>query len=193
MYCTRCGTENREGSAFCGNCGSAFSSESTAPSKNQGSRAREQKGLVENVFDWMGRHPVWTVLLLLFLIGEVARISLNDVGTGTEKDSTAASQAAPQPPPLSNLTPKQLREAREKYAITFDKKLIDAGIESRTIVWDRDETTLRVTYALTSRVTANEFGKKLDFDTLKALGFKKVILTNDFGGGMGMQFEWPVI
>ena len=80
-----------------------------------------------------------------------------------------------------------------QYSIEFDRRMIEAGIESRTLPWDKNYTTLRVSCALTSRVFANEFGKKLDFDTLKALGFKKVVLTNDFGGGAGMQFEWPVI
>jgi hypothetical protein len=152
------------------------------------------------------------VVLLFASISNLARVGTSDVAPnrGTEEQVSSVEPSATQgvepsastrtrvqtsaaASPASKLTPKQMREARMDYAAQFDQAMIKAGLESTTIVWGPDDTTLRVTYVLTSRVFANEFEKKLDFETLRALGFKKVELTNDLGGGAGAAFVWPVI
>jgi Zn-dependent protease len=78
-------------------------------------------------------------------------------------------------------------------AVEFDRHMIESGIESTSRVSGPDRTALQITYALAGRVTANEFGKKIAFGQLKALRFKKVILTNGFGGDLGQAYEWPVL
>jgi DNA-directed RNA polymerase subunit RPC12/RpoP len=146
----------------------------------------------EGVMDWMGHHPVLTIVIMFFVIGSLIR--------GFDKEAAKTQSSSPQPQtgsegaqqPASILTPEQLHQARMQYAIELDRHLIDSGIESTTTATGPQETTLRITYALTSRVTANEFGKKLDFDRLKALGFKKVELTNGFHGELAQGFQWPV-
>ena len=71
--------------------------------------------------------------------------------------------------------------------MAMDQSLIDKGIESTTTATGPGFTTLQITYALAGRVMANEFQKNFDFDRLKQLGFKKVVLTNG-----DQSFMWPV-
>jgi hypothetical protein len=141
--------------------------------------------------DWIARHTIWTFLLGALLIGWVgsAFVQRNNTVTQTESETVSAGTAKASAPPA---TPEELRQARLLYASEFDQHMIDAGIESKTTVKDSDWSTLQVTYALAGRVTANEFGKEIDFDRLKALGFKKVVLTNGFHGELGQAFEWLV-
>jgi hypothetical protein len=104
--------------------------------------------------------------------------------------SPAADTAAVQP--IVNLSPKEMKEARIRYAADVDKQMLDAGIESSTLAWGPDATTLQITYALAGRVAANELQKNLNFEELRTLGFKKVVLTNGLDDGAGNSFEWAV-
>ena len=90
------------------------------------------------------------------------------------------------------ITPAELRISRKSYAAGLDSRFIENGVESTTTTSGAQDTTLRITYALTGRVAANQIGKSLDFDHLKELGFKKVVLTNGFEDELNETFTWTV-
>jgi hypothetical protein len=145
-----------------------------------------------------GSGLAWIVAILLVLgcVGGLRLVIADDSTPGEPNTATATTdtnRSEPvSPSPTRTLSPQEMKEARNTYAREFDQKLIEAGIESRTLAWGPDDTTLQITDALAGRVTANEFGKKLDFDRLRELGFKKVVLTNGFGGDAGASFAWYV-
>ena len=121
-------------------------------------------------------------LVIVLAVPVIGTISKS--GTGYP-DPPSATPAAATPTAPVHLSPAQAAQARKAYAAMIDRKLIDRGIESKTECYG---TTLIIHFALAGRVVADRLSKGLDFDELKAVGFKKVILTDDNDS----DFTWKV-
>jgi hypothetical protein len=137
---------------------------------------------------WIQNHPLLTLGIVFFglLLGATMRImsvgESTSTGSTISRDSVAETRAA-----TPAALPRPTEMDRFRFAMDMDKSLIDKGIESTTTAIGPEFTTLQITYALAGRVVANEFQKNFDFDRLKQLGFKKVVLTNG-----DQSFMWPV-
>jgi hypothetical protein len=152
--------------------------------------SKPPQGLVNTI----KRHPIWA-LIVVFLMIVIVVNGFRDAMTTTSTSSDSQSPTTPTTattPAAPRVTVQPTQMDRWKYASELDQHMIESGIESSTRASGPDFTTLRITYALAGRVMANELGNKIDFDKLKQLGFKKVILTNGFQGSAGQSFEWPV-
>jgi hypothetical protein len=139
------------------------------------------------------KHPIWATVVVLFLVAlavaNVRNEMLPEAPSSHDQDSTSAKEASSSTRThISNPT----QFDRFRYARDLDQHMIESGIESTTTAVGPDCTTLRITYALAGRVMANDLQNKIDFERLKQLGFKKVVLTNGFHGGGEQSFEWPV-
>src|ERR1700740_1392150 len=76
MYCMYCSSAIDGNAQFCSVCGTR--QESVVPLT--GAKAAPKKS--GNVLDWMGRHPIWTIIILLFVVGQLSRVLLtNDQST----------------------------------------------------------------------------------------------------------------
>jgi hypothetical protein len=134
--------------------------------------------------------------MIVVAIGVAVRLM-----TGNEPSDAAKSVAATtaraslvkteaERPPIES--PAELRANRKAYAKQLDQVMLDAGIESTTRSAGPEDTTLLINCALAGRVMANSISGRLDWDKIRSLHFRKVILTNGFEGDMNQTFYWNV-
>jgi hypothetical protein len=147
-----------------------------------------------NVVLWGGGAIL--VLVIIMLANYSTHIQPAPVVSSTAVSAASSSGQSTAPlaevPADAPLTPAELRTSRKSYAAGLDRIFIENGVESTTKTAGPQDTTLHITHALTGRVAANRIGKSLDFDHLKELGFKKVVLTNGFQDELNETFSWTV-
>ena len=137
---------------------------------------------------WMRNHPLLTLAIVFSGLLFLAIVRLESVSESRSTGSMVSGDSVAQTKPVTPPTlPKPTEMDRFRFAMQMDQFLIDKGIESTTTATGPEFTTLQITYALAGRVMANEFQKNFDFDRLKQLGFKKIVLTNG-----DQSFMWPV-
>ena len=196
-FCIRCGKHSELGAQFCPSCG--------APMGAQAARAAiaaAPKSLSYSLGQlFRNKWAVAIAAILLFSV--IIRIATQDTSQQsatptpiTTIKSAAASGAlagsiveTPEEQPVS---PQEARAARKAYAASFDQAMLDLGVESTTRTAGPQDTTFKITYALTGRVMANAVSKRLDWDELRKLGFRKVILTSGFEDEMNETYSWNV-
>ena len=89
---------------------------------------------------------------------------------------------------LKVATPVQLRAARKAYAQKIDDTLLK--LESSPPLKTTDPvTTLQIKYALPAESLRTGLEGKVDFDELKAVDLKKVVLTNGFQSELAESFS----
>src|SRR6266404_5862883 len=84
------------------------------------------------------------------------------------------------------------RQLRKTFAAQFDRKMLEARIESTTKTYGPEDTALLITDSLAGQIRAKKIAAALDFDLLNKLGFKKVVYTNGFEGEIGTTFTWGI-
>jgi tetratricopeptide (TPR) repeat protein len=84
---------------------------------------------------------------------------------------------------------KELRQAREEYAVELEKKLLDKGLNVTVSTKGTRSITLKIEYVDATKVDAHEIATdKKTRKELTELGFEKLIITNDDGE----RWEWDL-
>lgn len=79
--------------------------------------------------------------------------------------------------------------ARGIFAKELENHYLDKGINADVTTSGPGKTSLRIKWALVSKVTAHQLGKNGDFwESMRKLGFKKVVMTD----GYDESFSWNV-
>jgi hypothetical protein len=91
VYCSSCGSDVRDDAQFCGSCGSK--QDERLP---QTISAVGTSGSKYNKKSWMSRHPVWTIVLLGFVVG-LLRLSIPVGDSSQNPVSSEPSKPAPAP------------------------------------------------------------------------------------------------
>jgi len=185
MFCTACGQRVVPGSTFCQSCGAVLDGGTSHPPSVQLSRksAHPQKS---RIF-WLTMGG----LVLAAIAGMVARSPSNDStpvapqqtaspATAPAKDSgQVASKQVPDQPIDPKARKAAERQMRETYATETQKELWRQGME---MTLQARGTTLYVRYVLAGDAFKFQFQEQFvqqNAETLKALGFTRVELTND--------------
>ena len=99
-------------------------------------------------------------------------------------------------PVISDISAKseaeRARQLRKSFAAEFDRKMLEAHIESTTRLYTPDDTTLLVNDALAGEARAKKVANALDFKLLNKLGFKKIVYTNGVETDLGTTFTWRI-
>jgi hypothetical protein len=69
-------------------------------------------------------------------------------------------------------------EMRKKFALGAEEMFLDHSFDAQFSTSGKDQTTLRFKVPYFSRVEVHTIANNLDWETIKALGFKKVIYTD---------------
>jgi hypothetical protein len=117
------------------------------------------------------------VVFLILLVASIARVVSVNPGT-TIAPAPASAIAAP-------VTTKSLADQRKEYAADVDRRFLDGAIESRT---EARGTTLVIHSAAAGRVFAQKLDEALPFERLEAMGFRRVVLTDDYHS----TFTWKI-
>lgn len=70
---------------------------------------------------------------------------------------------------------------RKDYGVTLERHYLDEGLDIRVSVYGPENTKIKLTYVLFSRVWAHEFAKGDIMTEMRNLGFKKVTLSDGYG------------
>ena len=117
-----------------------------------GSDVGSKRSIATGLGYWVGRHPIWAILITVFLLGYVGVYSLNEqqvpsqqpgktqLSRSTESNASVPGESKPVQqtgttavaPAPDKLTPKDFCEKRDEYAQEADRRMLDAGIESTT-------------------------------------------------------------
>ncbi|MGH9685308.1 MAG: hypothetical protein ACRD4S_17060 [Candidatus Acidiferrales bacterium] len=128
-------------------------------------------------------------------------IAMNKTPDGTDAATpVAATRPATPSKPQTAAERRQSAQAlrgrmismRKAAAAKIDSTLLDGGIESTTLVAGPDDTTLIIEDALAGRVRAKQIGDSAIVAELQALGFKKLIYTNDEIDELAETFTWDL-
>jgi len=84
------------------------------------------------------------------------------------------------------------RQLRKSFAAEFDRKMLEAHIESTTRTYGPDDTTLLINDALAGEARAKKVANALDFKLLNKLGFTKLVYTNGVEADLGTTFTWSI-
>jgi zinc-ribbon domain len=103
-----------------------------------------------------------------------------------------ASQAPDTNKPSTKSRIEPARQLRKSFAHQFDRKMLEARLESRTKTFGAEDATLLITDSLAGQIRARKIVDALDFELLNKLGFKKVVYTNGFEGEIGTTFTWGI-
>jgi hypothetical protein len=125
------------------------------------------------------------------LLGIAATLNSNPPNVQAPVPIVNASQApdANKSSTKSEIEPAQLRKT---FAHQFDRKMLEARIESRTKTYGPEDTALLITDSLAGQIRARKIVDALDFELLSKLGFKKIVYTNGFEGEIGTTFTWGI-
>jgi len=83
---------------------------------------------------------------------------------------------------------KKDSEARRLYAQLLEKQFIERRMNTDVTTSGRENTTLRIKWVLTSKVTANDLQKSGVIEQARAAGFKRVEMTD----GYDETFYWDL-
>lgn len=89
-YCSKCGSQLPEGARFCPGCAAGIQSPGTA---GQLAPSQKKRSLASSVGYWIGRHPVWTILLLILFLGYIGASVVNEQRE-PKQPANATAQAA---------------------------------------------------------------------------------------------------
>jgi len=126
------------------------------------------------------------------LLGIAAILNSNQPNVQAPVPIVNASQAPDANKPSTKSEIEPARQLRKTFAHQFDRKMLEAHIESRTNTFGPEDGTLLITDSLAGRGRAKKIASALDFELLNKLGFKKVVYTNGFEGEIGTMFTWGI-
>ena len=126
------------------------------------------------------------------LFGIAAILNSNEANVQTPIPIVNAGQAPDTNKPSTKSGIEPTRQLRKSFAHQFDRKMLEAHLESRTTTYGAEDTTLFITDALAGQVRAKKIADALDFKLLNNLGFKKVLYTNGIEGEIGTTFTWGI-
>jgi hypothetical protein len=126
------------------------------------------------------------------LIGIAAIVNSNQPNVQAPAPIVNAGQAPDTNKPSTKSAIEPARQLRKTFAAQFDRRMLEARMESTTKTLGPEDTALLITDSLAGRVRARKIADALDFELLNKLGFKKVVYTNGFEGEIGTTFTWGV-
>jgi hypothetical protein len=200
-YCNNCGSALHSGSRFCSSCGSTVDCGTATLEK--GSRSRRRGGLVLVLYA-LGVGVVISIILAVVLPSGTSQSEARDSSVPSTQTSAAVSTPSENPPdpaeqraakskptvPASSAANERekekdaatLKEVREEWIKNTQEELWRQGVE---MTFQARGTTLYLEYVLAGQAFAFQFGETFlgkNGATLKALGFKKVYLSNGEDG-----------
>ena len=126
------------------------------------------------------------------LLGIAAIINSNRPNVQAPVPFVNASQAPDTNTPSTKSKIETAQQLRKTFAHQFDRKMLEARIESTTKTYGPEDTALLITDSLAGQIRARKIVDALDFELLNKLGFKKVVYTNGFEGQIGTTFTWGI-
>ena len=81
---------------------------------------------------------------------------------------------------------------RRAFAKACEERFLDAGMNCDVTTQGGHAETLRIKWALSSKVSAHQISKGDLLQTAKDMSFKKVILTNGFTSDLGYTVYWDL-
>jgi len=208
VFCTACGGQMTTTDRFCRKCGAALSHGNSSRSQEQGvasvplspsaqtiletgSRSQRSSGVVL-VLSALGLFVLIGIILALVLPSGNSQSEARDQSMPSTQPSAALSTPSEKPhdPPVQKAVTRENKEAdaaalravREEWIKNAQQELWRQGMEMKV---QARGTTLYVEYVLAGDAFAFQFGETFlgkNGATLKALGFKKVYLSNGEGG-----------
>ncbi|PZX91832.1 hypothetical protein DOS84_18795 [Flavobacterium aquariorum] len=160
INCKECNAKISDSAKSCPNCGN--------PNLKQ-----EKSSGCSTVFIAIG-----SILLLLFIIGKCSNGS-NDTSNDFVDTSAVAvdtSAVIDNAPMVRQLTATERKENIEKIRNMF----LDTGIDVKVSVYGKNNETLELEYALFNDVWLRKFETSGMFDNFHKLGFKKIILNDNY-------------
>lgn len=183
----------------------------TPPIKPTGDRAPQPKrdgtkSLPDDVVGyWMGRHWIWTILILLLLIASFRRVfvvsdtpvspnlsSQTPLSTGDNPNEKAPASVVERPSlfpptPVKTLTPA---EARAAYAIAMGLDLRKQGIDATVGAGGKNKDELHISMPMTYETMREILAMPAINSTVPNMGFKKLTLADKFEGQISLARMW---
>src|SRR5437867_6349874 len=133
-FCSKCGSKVPENARFCPACAAPVQSNALA---GEPVTSRKKRSLASALGYWIGRHPIWTILLLILFLGYVGTSVLREHREPAQQSPDGKTQ--PAQGGVSNVdTSPKAQKAREvesqlspadRFALNLERKFKENGYD----------------------------------------------------------------